>query len=85
MDKMRISIKIRNVLNKEYGNIYCIRNMGKVALTEKTALSCQNELSLKELFLMLLNQHYRLRKKKEKSAENENLSSNNNRKKKSGI
>lgn len=42
MSKMRINIKIKNVL--------CIRNTGKVALTEKTMISCQNEMRLKELF-----------------------------------
>lgn len=42
MDKMGISIKIKNV-----------RNTGEVALTAKTVISCQNEMRLKELFLSL--------------------------------
>lgn len=48
MHKMRISIKIKNVL--------CISNMGKVALTEKTVISCQDEMRLKELFLRLITE-----------------------------
>lgn len=45
MDKMRVSIKIKNVS--------CIRDVGKGALIAKTVISCQNEMRLKELFLRL--------------------------------
>lgn len=43
---MRMSIII-----KKKENALCVRNMGKVALTGKTMISCQDEMRLIELFL----------------------------------
>lgn len=37
------------IMRKE--NVLCVRNMGKVALTGKTMVGCQDEMRLIELFL----------------------------------